>query len=996
MPPRGLSARDIEGLTLWPDEIPHSDLASFFDLDVDDLRWLRSHSMAANQLGLGVQLSGLRYLGFIPDDLRAAPAAAIERLADQLHVDVGVFAEYCAQVKGRTRRDHIGWVLAHAGWSTCGRGDWKRLGDWMVERALEHDTASVLFRQALDFLRTEQIVRPGLDRLVRAIGTARTTADAELYDRIAPLLTPSIRSQLDSLIDTDAELGIAPLVWLGTQATTASPAAITAEIAKRTLLEQIGAGGLDDDSLAPERRRQLASLARRSTPKALRLMAAERRYPILVAAVVEGHGAVTDELVQLFGRALGITETRTRHQVAERIQALAAADVERLVLLDEILPVIIDADLNAAQVGRRLRQLDSDRLAAAVRADGERLPRDGGHLELIEARFSYMRRFTPKLLATLEFSASVTPSETLIAVETLQQANTAKQTRVPFDVPSGFVPARWMPYLDAARDRGDPIGFKHYWELCVLYALRDGLRSGEIWVRGSRRYANPASFLIRPEDWDRHRPDTLATTGQPHEFGERLDRITTEIAGLLDRLDPMLAAGGGPIRIKPDSQLQLSPLPAEILPDHVDTERDRIERRLPMVPLAEILIEVDQQTGFTEHLTHAAGATPRTEPLEHTRNLYAALLAQACNFGTTRMAELSGIGVDTLDWYTRWYLREETLRDANTAIINTHHRLPLAKAWGGGTLSSSDGLRLPMQGKSLTARSLSRYFVDEGITTYTHVSDQHTTFGTQIIVSTDRDATYVLDELLGNTTELAITEHSTDSHGQTLATFALFDLVGLRLSPRIAKLTQKPLWRPHPTSHYNSWKHAGPLLRHHAQIDVIERHWDDLLRIAGSLKRGNVSAALLLTRLQAGSRQHPLAKALLEYGKLIRTTHTLRWFTDEAFRRRVGRQLNRGEALNDLRHFISFAHGEKIRHRHHEDQTMQAHCLSLVTNACILSTTTYLQDAIDAERAAGRLIHDDTPAHLSPARFEQINPYGQYRFDITEVRERHRHPLRDP
>ena len=67
-----------------------------------------------------------------------------------------------------------------------------------------------------------------------------------------------------------------------------------------------------------------------------------------------------------------------------------------------------------------------------------------------------------------------------------------------------------------------------------------------------------------------------------------------------------------------------------------------------------------------------------------------------------------------------------------------------------------------------------------------------------------------------------------------------------------------------------------------------------------------MSAALLISRLQAGSRQHPLAKAMLEYGKLLRTLHALRWFTDEAFRRRIGRQLNRGEALNDLR-FIFFA-----------------------------------------------------------------------------------------
>jgi len=141
---------------------------------------------------------------------------------------------------------------------------------------------------------------------------------------------------------------------------------------------------------------------------------------------------------------------------------------------------------------------------------------------------------------------------------------------------------------------------------------------------------------------------------------------------------------------------------------------------------------------------------------------------------------------------------EENLRAANAVVVNDHHRQPLARAQGGGTLSSSDGLRLPMRGKSLTARALSRYFTDQGVTTYCHVSDQHSTFGTRVIVSTERDGLYVLDEILGNTTELPIVEHTTDTHGQMLATFALFDFVGKKLSPRIAKITDKPRWRPHP------------------------------------------------------------------------------------------------------------------------------------------------------------------------------------------------------
>jgi hypothetical protein len=125
------------------------------------------------------------------------------------------------------------------------------------------------------------------------------------------------------------------------------------------------------------------------------------------------------------------------------------------------------------------------------------------------------------------------------------------------------------------------------------------------------------------------------------------------------------------------------------------------------------------------------------------------------------------------------------LREANARLVNAHHRHPLAALWDGGTLSSSDGQRFPQRGRSLTARALSRYFLDEGTTTYTHVSDQHSTYGTTVIPTTWREAVAVLDDIFGNPTDLPIAEHTTDTAGQTLATFAIFNLAGLQFSPRI-------------------------------------------------------------------------------------------------------------------------------------------------------------------------------------------------------------------
>ncbi|GAA3152631.1 hypothetical protein GCM10010466_49530 [Planomonospora alba] len=266
-------------------------------------------------------------------------------------------------------------------------------------------------------------------------------------------------------------------------------------------------------------------------------------------------------------------------------------------------------------------------------------------------------------------------------------------------------------------------------------------------------------------------------------------------------------------------------------------------------------------------------------------------------------------------------MREETLRAANLALIGYHQKLPLTAVFGSGTLSSSDGQRFPTRGKSVTAKALSRYFAHEGLSTYTHVTDQHTTYGTKIIVATKREAHYVLDEILGNATDIPITEHATDTHGVTLVNFGLFDLLGLQLSPRIRDLGKITLYRTGLKSQVEmAFPLAGPLLTRRANLDLIAAHWDDLLRLAGSLKFGHATASLLVGKLSASSRQNALAAALKEYGALRRTIYAARYLSDPAYRRKISRQLNKGGSLHALKRDLLYAHEGTIRARHLESR----------------------------------------------------------------------------
>jgi TnpA family transposase len=475
----------------------------------------------------------------------------------------------------------------------------------------------------------------------------------------------------------------------------------------------------------------------------------------------------------------------------------------------------------------------------------------------------------------------------------------------------------------------------------------------------------------------------------------RLKDHESELSKLLLGVNADLSSPGNKVRIE-NNHLILSPL--EAVPDSESAVelKSLIDKHLPRVELSDLLIEVDKWTGFTDHLTHAGGLEQKVTP-DLMRNHYASIIAQGCNIGLTKMAQIADLTYEKLAWSTLWYLREETLERAVNSIVNFQYHQPLSNIWGSGTLSSSDGQRIPVSGHIRNATALPRYFgYGKGLTFYTWTSDQFSQYGTKVIPATVRDATYVLDEILNNETELSIIEHTTDTSGYTEIVFALFDLLGMQFAPRIRDIADQRLYRL-PTIPFSSLGKCRAQFAGKVNTRLIAEKWDDFLRVAGSLKLGWVTASLFVSKLQAQPRQSTLSTALHEYGRLVKTVFILRYLKSEKYRRRINAQLNKGELLHALREFLFFANRGIIRRKQEEAQLNQALCLNILTNAVITWNTVYMTATIEKLRKAGHNITDEDIAHLSPARFEHINPYGRYRFEVEAGMKRTAlRPLRNP
>jgi TnpA family transposase len=239
-----------------------------------------------------------------------------------------------------------------------------------------------------------------------------------------------------------------------------------------------------------------------------------------------------------------------------------------------------------------------------------------------------------------------------------------------------------------------------------------------------------------------------------------------------------------------------------------------------------------------------------------------------------------------------------------------------------------------------------------------------------------RDSTYVLDGLLYHESDLRIEEHYTDTAGFTDHVFALMHLLGFRFAPRIRDLGDTKLFIPKGDASYEALK---PMISSEKlNIKQIRAHWDEILRLATSIKQGMVTASLMLKKLGSYSRQNGLAVALRELGRIERTLLILGWLQSVELRRRVQAGLNKGEARNALARAVFFNRLGEIRDRGFEQQRYRASGLNLVTAAIVLWNTVYLERAVNSLRVNGQGIDDALLQYLSPLGWEHINLTGDY------------------
>jgi TnpA family transposase len=956
--------------TSFPADPSEDELARHWSLTPEDFVVIAECRGPDHRRRFALQLCVLRNEGRFLEDYRQAPVKIVNHLSRQLGLEPVLFLDRPG--RAQTERAQSLRIRRHLGIRNFDRHVAADLRAWLRPAALEGRTILELINRAHDKLREWHVMLPAASTLERLVTAEVTQATTDLYTQISSKLPQSLHEAIDLLVEVPEGDARSSLFRLKEYQKSPNASVIKADIVRLHLIEDLLGKGAGLEELDPQIIRQLGQLGRRYDAGDLRRFAKPKRDALVACYLIDARKTLIDQIVEMNDQFLIGMNRLSRNAVEKQRKPLHRRARDGLQLMLSAIDELVAADGGQTLDAFR-NALGTPALVEAAQACRayERLEARG-HLDAMLARYSTLRQYLPAFFA-LPFQAAAGSEPLLRAIEIQRALDAGTRSALTTDDAHGFVQADWRPHLVTDGKTGKHLD-RGIWEISLAYAVRDALRAGSLFLAESREHVSFWNLVYDNESWRKNKQEAYQRLTLPLDGNAFINKLKLEFEAAARAAQQGLPTNrfasvvNGRLKLKKRDALAISQAVLKL--------RATIAASLPRVRIEDLLQDVEEWCGFMSAFQPLGGYQKRAADLP--RSLLATIIAHGTNLGLAAMSQsVDTLTAEALQDTSRWFLRDVTIKAANTILVNHHHGLKISSIWGDGTRSSSDGQRFAVERRSLLGSLYPRYFgyYEHVLQLYTHTSDQDSVYGTQAISCGPREAGYVLTGILGNDTDLSIREHTSDTNGFTEHLFALCALLGINFMPRLKDLSDQVLSRIDRDTDYGDLQ---PLFRGRINIELILEQWDELVRLAASLKDRLTPAHVVMQRLVNANASDRLAGALSQLGRLIKTLHILRYIQEEKLRDAIQMQLNRGEFRHILAKSLFFANWGTFRSGDYEEVMNKASCLSLLSNAVLVWNTVHIARIVDQLRAAGHVVEDEDLARVSPLIHAHIIPNGSY------------------
>lgn len=974
-------------------------LKKFFTLDQHDLNLVQKSRYDHTRLGIAIQICTLKFLGTFLADPIDVPEIVIHRLTSQLGLKNVKLKRYKLNDDSRLRDRRR--ICDHLGYREFEGAPVLRVIRTLLNRlSLAEENTNALFDAVIRDLVNHRVVLPGDSTISRLITKVRERANTNLYRQLSTRLNHKQEQTLEELLLVPEGFGRTRFERLRAQPTELTSVSLAVALARIEALRELGIGGINLEYIAENRLVPIVRHGLSVWASTLEKYARTRRLATLLVLFQHLERSATDDALIVFAAVmheLGLRGQRRRQK--ERLRTLKDLDAAALTLRDtlsQVTQVLTDQKVPASKArDAALAQLNASRLLEALLKVSELVsPFEDEEAEIWEKAHGAIAKFITPLFTTIKFEGTAAMKGLLEAIQFVKRTTGTARSNWGV-IPRGFIPKGWLSVIFP--DGTDVTVRRSRYTTCLMQQLHLALKRGDVFVTHSNQHGDPRAQLLSVEVWDRVKHDVHRSLNLPEKASEMVERMSRELHSTYKAVAGNLKQNASVTMKEIGGVLTPVVTPFDALPESATlTALDtNLKSRLPEIDLSEVFLEINARTGFAKEMLLASDSVPHAVDLEISLN--AVLLAETCNIGLKIVAQENNpaLTISRLNWVKQTYVSADAITRANAKLVEYHSSLMLAQKWGGGEVASSDGLRFVVPVNSIHSGANPKYFgAKRGITFYTLVSDQFTILHGQVIPGTVRDSLFILAGLLEQQTKLKPVEIMSDNAGYSDIVFGLFYLLGYRFSPRLADIGGSRYWRINREANYGD---LNDVARSKINTAKIVEHWPDVARLVGSLKLSKVKAPDVLRVLSRNGSMSSLGKAVQEIGRVAKTLYLLAFIDDEAYRRRITTQLNRGETRGGLGRALYHGNKGEMRRSYKTGMELQLGALGLAVNIVIVWNTVYYQAILNLLEAMGDDVLEEDVARLSPLKWAHINVHGRYDFSMSaDVAGGDLRPLRDP
>ena len=558
------------------------------------------------------------------------------------------------------------------------------------------------------------------------------------------------------------------------------------------------------------------------------------------------------------------------------------------------------------------------------------------------------------------------------ALEVLRNTYASRATSL-VTIPTIKLGNRWQKVI-AGADRKKALSA---FEWATLFALRVALRNGSVYLDHSFVFRSQATLFIAKEDWQTSRDMHYSQLGLSKDPMETLEPLAEHLKKRLQ--DFAAAASSGQIQVDADGihQERKVASPEEV---RVIALRRALMEGRPLGQLPEIVLEIDSAVRFSWMLL---GREPNSR--RELLMVYAAVFAHGTSMSASDVSRMiPELPVEAVRQTMKRLSDERRLRQASDAVVQYLHRFEIAKHWGRSDLASSDMMSLETERAIWQSRADPRRKT-ASIGIYTHVRDGWGIVYDQPIVLNERQAGVAIEGVLRQSAVEDVGQLAVDTHGYTDFAMAVAKLLGFDLCPRLADIKHRKLYA---LKGYTVPDALETVLACNLELSVMEAVFDEMVRIAASIRSGQCSAVQALTRFGSAARGQSVYDGGVQFGQLLCTIFKVDYLLNPTFSSEIRHALNRGESSHTLQHAIHSGKIPAALSKRTESLAAVSSALSLLSNSVMAWNAGHMQTAWEAIRDAGGEPVTGDLRRIAPTNIEGVNLRGTFDFPVEKFAKR--------